>query len=233
MRNHKKRFLNCADVEAANFEAAEVFDTRGLRLNSTYIRNARFSPAASDPWSVLRRKYTGVMFALNLLLTTVFLIPHFADALMWRAVAQTQQIAVDVKHTVEEITEEAVRNGNNAASVVRQARLKLQLRECITATHCIEWPLWKILLGIHRGRSYWMLAVVLLLYNASRAILTVNVGLLRDQEERSGYSPAWRNYWWLHWIHRGIMQPLIVLVMAYLTWHVGLLLFGTSAFLPI
>ncbi|MGH7772742.1 MAG: pentapeptide repeat-containing protein [Candidatus Binatia bacterium] len=43
----------------ANFEAADLRLVKGVKLDSAFIRNAKLSPYASDPWSVLRRNYTG------------------------------------------------------------------------------------------------------------------------------------------------------------------------------
>jgi uncharacterized protein YjbI with pentapeptide repeats len=38
-----------------------------FKLDDTRIRGTRFSPRVSDPWSVLRRKYTGHLFTFHLL----------------------------------------------------------------------------------------------------------------------------------------------------------------------
>ena len=63
-------------------------------------------------------------------------------------------------------------------------------------------------------------------------MLTRWVGLLRDAEERSGYSPAWNEYRWCFYAHRA-MQVLFLVAVASLLWHGWELLVQTEVVLPL
>jgi hypothetical protein len=83
---------------------------------------------------------------------------------------------------------------------------------------CHQVPIWKLLLGLDRGYFNALLPIALILYNGCRAILTWRVSLLREEEERSGFSPAFASYRWLmaiHWVHRG----LVIVAAGALIWH--------------
>ena len=58
---------------------------------------------------------------------------------------------------------------------------------------CVSIPIWRVLLQLDRGPLAAFLALSLIVYNALRALLTWGVGLMRDEEERSGLTPPWRS----------------------------------------
>ncbi len=60
-----------------------------------------------------------------------------------------------------------------------------------------------------------------LLYNILRAWLTYKVSLLRDAEERSGYSPRWSDYGWLYWLHQPARMLFLMASIAFVfnAWH--------------
>ena len=92
-----------AQLEDTNLELSDLRDVRNLRLDSTMVRNARFSPLARDPWSVLRRTYTGPRVFFTLLFLLVFFTPYVAKTLGWMAVDKTEDA---IRSTVEELENE-------------------------------------------------------------------------------------------------------------------------------
>ena len=98
------------------------------------------------------------------------------------------------------------------------------------AAECDKYEVWQLLLGIDKGWRFCVLASLLLLYNLCRALLTWKLGPLRDEEERSFYSPALDDYRWLYRVHRVVQFLLAVAVIA-LAYH-GWVWGRTSVWLP-
>ena len=63
-------------------------------LDRTHIRDTIFEPRVADPWSVLRRSYTGPKFAFLLLFTLAAFLPLVAQAIFWISVARLEQHAL-------------------------------------------------------------------------------------------------------------------------------------------
>lgn len=78
------------------------------------------------------------------------------------------------------------------------------------------------------GPTFWILAVVLIVYSFLRLILTLVVGPQREEEERSGYTPAfgrmwrpsWSTYGWMVWPHHVVTFLMFVAIgtFVYHTW---------------
>ena len=83
--------LHGAILSRANLSETVLLGTRGLRLDGQFIRNAQFSPRARDPWSVLRRNYTGPMILVHLLFLLAFLAPYATRAAIWTGVNRIQE----------------------------------------------------------------------------------------------------------------------------------------------
>lgn len=71
---------------------------------------------------------------------------------------------------------------------------------------------WEVVLGLHWGISYFSLSVLLLIYNAGRALLTYRIGPMREEEDRLGETPAWGEYRGLFRIHQAITIMMAVAV---------------------
>jgi hypothetical protein len=82
--------IGSATIRTADLREADLTDVRGLVLDGQSTRGARFSTRAADPWSVLRRQYTGPLMFINLALLVGFLAPYGARALGWWSVHLTQ-----------------------------------------------------------------------------------------------------------------------------------------------
>jgi hypothetical protein len=160
-------------------------------LNSTRIWRTRFSPTANDPWSRLRKGYTGPRLFVNLLLLVAFLLPYAAKCAGWRCV---NKVEIAVTDCVSRLTTDM-----DSASLAREPRAYVldKLASQLTARVPDEdngwrrFAVWELLLGFDKKVTYWTTAIALVVYNLLRASLTVLVAPLRDEEERSGHCPEW------------------------------------------
>ena len=69
-----------ADLEGANLKGAilggaDIRDAKGLILDNSFVRGVHLHAHARDPWSILRRHYTGPRFIFNLFFLVAFLFP--------------------------------------------------------------------------------------------------------------------------------------------------------------
>ena len=87
----RKAILKDTSLNDANLMGADLRDCRELRLDNTLVRNTRFSPNATDPWSILRRNYTGMSFFVILIAMVVFILPYGTGAFMWLGVSRVQE----------------------------------------------------------------------------------------------------------------------------------------------
>jgi len=222
--------LTGALLTGANLENADLRGAKGVRLDDNYVRGAKFSSNATDPWSILRRSYTGHRFGFHMLVLALFMAPYLARAIFWAGVNEAQvgmiQMVARLKSAALDLEASALDNGRVLSELVsRMGEVQPCLREV-----CREWPIWQILLGADKGWAFFALAAALVLYNLLRGILTWRVGPLRDEEERSGYSPTWRAYSHLVWLHRGVSLLLAIAVISFL-WHASRWL-SASVWLP-
>jgi hypothetical protein len=116
---------------------------------------------------------------LNLLLVAVFVIPLAAEALLWLGVNKTQ-------------------------TAVASIAANTSVPECLAA-QCRDVEVWWLLLDLERGITYAAALSVLLVYNALRLIMTLWLAPLRDEEDRSGFSPR---RWPVHAKPYGPVDPL-------------------------
>lgn len=83
-----------AKLEDANLADADLRDCIDLVLDDCLIRNARFSLRAPDPWSVLRRVYTGPRLFLNLLFMLLYLLPYLASVVFWTKYSGVPEVRI-------------------------------------------------------------------------------------------------------------------------------------------
>jgi uncharacterized protein YjbI with pentapeptide repeats len=239
--------LTGADMNEANLERADLRGVRGLRLNSTYVRQARFSSRARDPWSVLRRGYTGPKLFFNILFLAAFLMPYVVKTAGWVMLNRTQeQIRLGVEKlqgVAGELEAEEHRTAQPMRAVLAAVSEQLPIEG---SKRWRESRIWRVVLGVDRGASYWLTAVLLIVYNVCRAVLTWFVGPMRDEEERSGHTPqlrglparsltsmvrtrGWRGaatwleswpdaYFWLFRVHQ-VLRVLFWFAVASFVWH--------------
>ncbi len=169
--------LENTSLIGTNLQGADLRRARGLILSGTLVKGTQFQASANDPWSVLRRIYSGPRLIINLLLLVAFLIPYGAKVLFWIAVNRMQIFS-----------EAAV--GEQASVLGMDADKVSNFSRCF-AEHCDPMPVWELMLGVDKGWSFWTLAIALILYNTLKTFLTLRVSPMRDEEDWSGYSPHW------------------------------------------
>jgi hypothetical protein len=101
--------------------------------------------------------------------------------------------------------------------------------EAYLATSCKHYKMWQILISLHRGWGFAVLALSLVAYNIIRFFLTQTVSAYRDEEERSGYTPRLDEYFTPMVFNRPSRYGLSLTRL-----HVilrGLFIVATSAFL--
>jgi uncharacterized protein YjbI with pentapeptide repeats len=215
--------LDGANLEGATFQDADLRDVSGARFDSCNVNGAKFSPNASDPWSVVRRQYSGPMFVLHLLLLVAFVIPYVTRTLMWVGVSHGQEAAVGALRSARDSIGASAPAQETAAAREALDGAEARLREYLAATGRRRYVV-EILLGLDRWPANWylvVLAATLLVYNTFRAVITWWVGLLRDAESRSAFTPALRQYWWCFAIHHCFMRWVLWLAMVSVLLHTG------------
>jgi len=191
--------LRGAVLLGADLRDADLHAVSNARYDWNKIRGARFSARARDPWSILRRQYSGPHMAFHLFILLVFLLPYVISGLLWSSLS-----GMEGPNSAERINgwiEDSASRAAVAADVTKDAGL-LTLAQWLSHTKLQPVKLWRIILGVDKGWQHWLPAVVLILYNFCRLLLTYFVGPLRDDEERSGVTPSWADYGWLLWPHR-------------------------------
>ena len=201
----------------ANLEQADVRAATGLLFDENRVVGMRIEGSAPDPWSVLRRNYTGPWFFIHLMLLGVFFAPYVAKALYLDVTSRSQEWLVEEFETLETRLPDV--------EVLRDygEELKRRFRD-----ELVQRPAWWVLLGVHKGVVPLLFALVVIFYNALRAYLTLSVSSLRDAEERSSTTPRLAEYygachplsakplpaigeiirtWWKHPWELGLIDP--------------------------
>jgi len=124
------------------------------------------------------------------------------------------RIRSNIVDVTNELNEMATRADDQAARLILQVNA--------WAVHAKGSPIhWKKstviakLAGFERGMHYVLLGGLMLVYNLGRGGLTWCVGPMRDEEERSGYTPAQRSCKWLYRLHWWVLRLEIVALLAF------------------
>jgi hypothetical protein len=225
----KETDLRGADVRGSDFteallDEADMRRVRGLILNSTRVRNTRFSPTARDPWSVLRRGYTGPRLGFNLIVLLLFLAPYAAKTAAWVGVNRVQTNLNNAASWVSNRAGSVAGNNSPQDSALKATSEYLVMHAPSEEHGWREYRVWELLIGVDREFTYWATAIALIVYNFGRAFLTLMVAPLRDEEERSGHAPAYRpdSYWqfrnaygWMAWPHSVVRGLFAFAVIAF------------------
>ena len=145
-----------------------------------------------DPWSLLRRRYTGANLVLIWLALLAALLPRLLTTVGLYLLVESQSVAADVILVALDV-------GQSQDPV---------LAETIAAKYRVvdSHPVWQVALGVHQGgfvSFVWAaLIFVLLVYAGVRFWLTLRVLPLVDAETRSAVTPRLADYWPLYQIHK-------------------------------
>ena len=194
--------LECADarfarfnrsrLELAGLDQANLRGATGVLFNCNRADRIEIEGDTPDPWSVLRRAYTGPRFFVHLFLLVLFFAPYAIRTayLTLESRIQTQtfeQLDEIGRHARRLPTVQRTRTFDEIMSV--RARVERGFFD----SHVSRPAAW-VVIGGARGWRPLGLAIVVILYNAIRAYLTLRVSILRDAEERSGITPALDEY---------------------------------------
>ncbi|ARD43801.1 hypothetical protein [Colwellia sp. PAMC 21821] len=176
--------------------ALDDFDLRlaSYRLDDNSIRGTRFSPDSNDPYSLLRRKYTGFNFLLLSFLTLIALVPYVIKALVFSFIGKQESKVLQFGQEL----------------IAKEPGLK-PIIEAHIIDHMVkfeEHPTWLVVLG--GTEPFGILAIVLsilaLLIVGVRAFVTFMVSGIREAEERSEHAPAWEDYRLYFLIHQKFLK---------------------------
>ncbi len=176
-----------ADLSGANLNGADLTRTdcrgaKGIIFDETRIDQVRLSAGADDPWSILRRKYTGPNLAMILLLTLVFFVPMIAKALLMTQLGAIQDI---IESDARLLNEELSGLAPESDWIAHRINGFPKFRRI---------PVWTALLHIHRGWLHSIPVILLIFYNILGGYLTYSIGLLRNAESWSRVSPSKFDY---------------------------------------
>lgn len=161
----------------------------------------RYPIVHNDPWSVLRQLYAGPRTLFLFFFVVVFALPYVGRAAFYSAASAAEQRVIDAWQQRKEGWRDAARAVAGPAADARPD--PIDDAERWVRGKVMSRPLWQVLLRWDEGKVWpTVLAVVLILYNVGVYWLITAVGPLRDEEERSGWSPAWKDYGYLRWVHR-------------------------------
>jgi uncharacterized protein YjbI with pentapeptide repeats len=177
--------LGGTEMRMVNLSNTDLTEVTGLMLDSCRIVHARFSPNAKDPWSILRRTYTGFNLILNLLCMLLFFAPLVMKSAGAGALGTVERRAVDVLNRLDRLQA-------SAACAKPDQRLINTAQDLALRVPRRSEPMWQVLIGV--GGPYGvimpLLTVILIAYQIARYLMTRQVSLMRDAEERSGISPS-------------------------------------------
>lgn len=222
--------LHCAKIKMANLDNANLRNCRGRYfLDDTSIRGTRFATRAADLYSILRRKYTGPMFFLMLLLTMLAFLPYVLKALAWSYVGIIE--SKSDAYFNEKITRLEKQLSSDAVATIHAflKPINIARRDDFAATNVLA-----IVVGWeekNRPIAVFMTAM-LLLYNLFRGVLTFQMSGLRDAEERSQHSPERNEYERLFYIHLYFLRWFMVVAVLIASWNIIKLL-STVVYIPV
>jgi hypothetical protein len=222
--------LKDAQITDVDFSGSNLRNVQNLCLDGNRIEGAKFSSFSKDPWSVLRRGYTGPRALFHLIFLVAFLVPYLAETLWWLGVNRSQGILLDSSVEVQQLALDLEGDLPGQAEAARQLATRLgKVGPCLAAD-CEERRVWEMLVGRGQGAA-WVLVVLLVLYNGVRAWLTYQCGPMREEVEISGFAPYWKDYRALFYGHR-VAQVLFVVALATFALNAYIWLFATSVWVP-
>lgn len=171
-----------ARLYCAKFDNAVVRYVHGILWNDSAVKRLDIQGNAPDPWSTLRRTYTGPMFFVHLLLLVAFLLPYAAKVLTLTTTARGY-----------DALRASLDAGEGAPPGAEAVRAWL---DHFDASHTDTHAWWVLLGGTHAW--WWALvptALAILGYNVLRGHLTLTIGVLRDQADRVERTPTLAEYY--------------------------------------
>ncbi len=187
-----------------------------VHWDDSLIERCRLPRNLHEPWTELKRHYTGFMFGIVMALAILAFLPYLIEAFSWRAIA-----------SFNEMTEAPAADIRSAAQVEGDHRRSEAEEEEDRPHPQRQRILWKT---IGFGQDPFIiiaLNLALLAYAASRYTITMKISHLFRDEQSSGYTPRWgevRPWFYFHWYYMrpmaiiGFIYPVIRVAMVLLTY---------------
>lgn len=187
--------FRAAYLFGAKLDGSDLTDCRGYKLDANSIKSTIFAPMAKDPYSVLRRTYTGTMFTLVLFFTMFALAPFAFKAISYSLIGkfQSDYLAVDC-------------NNSNAVEFTCERILAIVLG-FTEDSDVSEYSVF--------------LTLLVIFYNVVRFVATVGLSGIREAEERSHHAPAWKSYKNYHLVHQYFLKWFLYGVLVITLWRIG------------
>jgi uncharacterized protein YjbI with pentapeptide repeats len=223
-------------VAGARFSPAPGLRVPRLR----FLRATRAAPwpPGRDPWSLLRQTYAGPRAVFLLLGLACFAVPYMAKLVALVQISHAERLAIPMSKAGAAASRQAPDKGGWLSKIERaqpseggwlpkagpaqayEASVEKQMKDRFGEPV----PVWWVLLGLHKGHG-WEVArlAALAAYNLCLFWLVRRVGPMRDEEQRSGYSPPWAGYRRLVRLH-GVCSALLYVSLASFVWNVRELL---------
>ncbi len=219
-----------AHLDDATFYPAErtllrgrVLDPGQVWLDECSVQRTRFLPRGRDPWSVLRRTYTGPRFILTLIFLLAFIAPRIGKAMFWKGVQAGEE---RVRSTVEQLSESVDSMSNPQRREALQRLIKpLEKYGEFSDTRWKKHSVGGLVLDSNKGALWLGLTLALFVFNLARALVMWFVAPMRDAEERSSVTPAKDDYRKWYYVHRFVVAPLFWVSLGVFLWRIGGLLF--------
>lgn len=241
--------LTTAKLSGADLTKANLRSAKNFILDDNYTDRTKFPVIANDPWSKLRGSYSGPMFLLNMILLITFLTVYGGKVAFWYGINQAQQEILDVQKNINAVLknyEAEIQNKESQdgaliieakLSVLKEVRYKItpitNLGLCLQPEQKCRTQ--SVFFAVIQWGYPWfpaILAMALIVYNMFRSFLTYRISILRDNEDKSQFSPSYNSYKRLFFLHKYLLTPLVFVSVASITYHSVRILFFTQVTLP-
>jgi len=190
--------LKHTNLKAANLQGADLRGANNFRLDACFIKDAKFEPKSKDPWSVLRRTYTGPKLIYVMLGLVAFALPYIAKVGLWSLINRVQKYTSESDKFLGSRIKAQEISGALLSKVDVSTDNITAVTRCLS-DNCTAYPVWKLIFAVDQDPlvlgfisvPLWFLTVTMISYNLLRGVLTYLIATMRDEEERSGFSPAW------------------------------------------
>ena len=176
-------------VRLVEFVNCDMRDTRRLCLDENFLLHNTSSPYISEPWSRLRRSYTGPRMAFNLIFLATFFTPLLLSSFFWLEVNRAERVAGAEIGALRTALTSSLSISRAESRVIRSVVRRLDEIRLCPGYGCRQYSIWQLVLGVQRQGSFWIFSALLIAYNIGRLVLTFVVGPLRAEEDRSAHTP--------------------------------------------
>lgn len=214
MANLSGAHLNSANLEGVSFNHANL---KGASLFGGELKGANLTEANLDEVD-LRAANNYILDNTRTRNTrfspqskdpwSILRSNYTGPAMLWTVLAL---IAATVPYIAKVLYWSAV----NRSQVLSGEILTCENYDCYTVI--------QLVLGFDKDALSWLIPSVLIAYNVLRGIITYKVAPMRDEEERSGYSPSWngqgsvwRGYRLLYSMHKVVRKLLWIALAMFL-----------------